>query len=81
MKMSALLTRNANARPGVTGNARVDRDIDRLLRRVGPGDIAVLDILDLDRVGANACVLRIEVGLAGADVELPAVPGAADDFT
>ena len=47
--MSALLSRNTSARPGVTGTARVDRDIDRLLRRVGPGDIVVLDILDLDR--------------------------------
>ena len=35
---------------------RVDRDIDRLLRRVGPGDIAVLDILDLDRATADALV-------------------------
>ena len=52
--MSALLSRHANARPGVTGTARVDRDTDRLLRRVGAGDIAVLDILDLDRVTADA---------------------------
>ncbi|MDF2829205.1 MAG: thiamine pyrophosphokinae, partial [Mycobacterium sp.] len=36
MKMSALLSRNAGTRPGVSGTARVDRDIDRLLRRVGP---------------------------------------------
>ena len=35
MKMSALLSRNTSDRPGVIGNARVDRDIDRLLRRVG----------------------------------------------
>ncbi|MGI9123590.1 MAG: putative cytokinetic ring protein SteA, partial [Mycobacterium sp.] len=56
MKMSAILSRNANARPGVTGTARADRDIDRLLRRVGPGDVAVLDIMDLDRVTADALV-------------------------
>src|SRR5690349_12833544 len=56
MKMSALLSRNAGPRPGVTGTARVDRDIDRLLRRVGPGDIVVLDALDLDRITADALV-------------------------
>lgn len=56
MKMSALLSRNAGQRPGVTGTARVDRDIDRLLRRVGPGDIVVIDALDLDRITADALV-------------------------
>ena len=70
--MSALLTRNANARPGVTGNARVDRDIDRLLRRVGPGDIAVLDILDLDRATADALV---EAGVVGVVNASPSISG------
>src|SRR6476619_628330 len=56
MKMSALLSRTASPRPGITGTARVDRDIDRLLRRVGPGDIVVMDALDLDRITADALV-------------------------
>lgn len=56
MKMAAMLTRNAGPKPGVTGTARVDRDIDRLLRRVGPGDIVILDALDLDRITADALV-------------------------
>ncbi len=72
MKMSALLTRNANARPGVTGNARVDRDIDRLLRRVGAGDIAVLDILDLDRATADALV---DAGVVGVVNAAPSISG------
>ncbi|HET7074422.1 MAG TPA: putative cytokinetic ring protein SteA [Mycobacterium sp.] len=55
MKMSGLLSRNSN-RPGLTGTARVDRNIDRLLRRVCPGDIVVLDVLDLDRITADALV-------------------------
>ena len=55
MKMSGLLTRNP-ARPGLIGTARVDRNIDRLLRRVCPGDIVVLDVLDLDRITADALV-------------------------
>ncbi|WP_240274799.1 putative cytokinetic ring protein SteA [Mycobacterium ulcerans] len=60
MKMSALLSRNT-ARPGLIGTARVDRNIDRLLRRVCPGDIVVLDALDLDRITADALV---EFGVA-----------------
>ena len=60
--MSALLSRNTSSRPGVVGTARVDRDIDRLLRRVEPGDVVVLDILDLDRVTADALV---DAGIAG----------------
>lgn len=66
MKMSALLSRNTE-RPGVVGTARVDRDIDRLLRRVCPGDIVVLDVLDLDRITADALV----------DAEIAAVVNAS----
>jgi len=72
MKMSALLTRNATARPGVTGTARVDRDTDRLLRRVGADDIVVLDILDLDRVTADALV---DAGIAGVVNASPSISG------
>jgi uncharacterized membrane-anchored protein len=72
MKMSALLSRNANARPGVTGTARVDKDTDRLLRRIGAGDIVVLDILDLDRVTADALV---DAGVAGVVNASPSISG------
>ena len=65
-RMTALLSRNTS-RPGVVGTARVDRDIDRLLRRVCPGDIAVLDVLDLDRITADALV----------DAEIAAVVNAS----
>lgn len=72
MKMSALLSRNSQARPGVTGSARVDRDTDRLLRRVGHGDIVVLDVLDLDRVTADALV---DAGVAGVVNASPSISG------
>ena len=72
MKMSALLSRNTSARPGVTGTARVDRDIDRLLRRVGPGDIVVIDILDLDRMTADALVDARVAGVVNAS---PSISG------
>jgi uncharacterized membrane-anchored protein len=69
MKMSALLSRNAS-RPGVVGTARVDHDIDRLLRRVGPGDIVVLDILDLDRITADALVEAEIAGVVNASASI-----------
>ncbi len=70
MRMSALLSRNSSSRPGVTGTARVDRDIDRLLRRVEPGDIVVLDILDLDRVTADALVDANIAGVVNASASI-----------
>ena len=66
-RMTALLSRTGGSRPGVVGTARVDRDIDRLLRRVCPGDIVVLDVLDLDRITADALV----------DAEIAAVVNAS----
>ena len=70
--MAALLSRNSSSRPGVIGTARVDRDIDRLLRRVEPGDIVVLDVLDLDRVTADALV---DANIAGVVNASPSISG------
>lgn len=42
--------------PGVTGTARVERRTRLLLDRVRPGDVAVLDHLDLDRGTAQALI-------------------------
>src|SRR5690348_13923493 len=72
MKMSALLSRNASSRPGITGTARVDRDIDRLLRRITPGDIVVIDALDLDRITADALV---EANVAAVVNASPSISG------
>jgi uncharacterized membrane-anchored protein len=71
MKMSALLSRNTS-RPGVVGTARVDRDIDRLLRRVCPGDIVVIDVADLDRITADTLV---DAGVAAVVNASPFVSG------
>ena len=42
--------------PGLTGTARVDRRTKNLTKRLRPGDIAVIDHVDLDRVSAEALV-------------------------
>ncbi len=46
----------AAALPGISGVARVDRRTKSLTKRLQPGEIAVVDHLDLDRVSADALV-------------------------
>ena len=42
--------------PGTTGVARLDRRTKRLTTRIKPGEIAVIDHVDIDRVSADALV-------------------------
>jgi uncharacterized membrane-anchored protein len=46
--------------PGLTGPARLDRRTKNLTRRLQPGDIAIIDHADLDRVSAES-LLRCQV--------------------
>lgn len=55
MKMPSR-TRPVTAPPGLVGTARVERRTQALLSRLRPGDIAVLDHIDLDRATAQALV-------------------------
>jgi uncharacterized membrane-anchored protein len=52
----APLRRGSEGLPGVSGVARLDRRTTRLAGRLNPGDIAVIDHVDLDRVSAAALV-------------------------
>ncbi|UYM05194.1 putative cytokinetic ring protein SteA [Solicola gregarius] len=55
MKLS--LRRNrTDALPGVTGPVRLDRRTKNLTKRLRPGDIAVIDHADLDKVSAEALI-------------------------
>ncbi|MEV0080817.1 putative cytokinetic ring protein SteA [Nocardia neocaledoniensis] len=72
MRMPALLSRNTETLPGVTGIARVDRDTRRLLRRVSPGDVVVLDETDLDRHTADRLV---EAGVVAVINTSPSISG------
>lgn len=58
MRISALRRRSGTDQPGVTGTARLGRRTTTLLRRLRPGDIAVIDHTDLDKVSADALVER-----------------------
>ncbi len=74
MKISGLLSRSGAELPGVTGLARVDRRADALARRVGAGDIAVFDQVDLDRRTADALVA------AGVSAVVNAAPSISGRF-
>ena len=58
MKLAPLATmrRRPEGLPGVSGVARLDRRTTRLAGRINPGDIAVIDHVDLDRVAAEALI-------------------------
>jgi uncharacterized membrane-anchored protein len=44
--------------PGVSGRARLDRRTKNLSRRLEPGEIAIIDHSDIDRVSAEALIKR-----------------------
>jgi uncharacterized membrane-anchored protein len=48
--------RAQEAGPGVSGTVRLDRRTKNLTKRLRPGDIAVIDHVDIDRVSADALV-------------------------
>ncbi len=74
MKISGLLSRSGRDLPGMTGLARVDRRAAALARRVGAGDIAVFDQVDLDRRTADALVA------AGVSAVVNAAPSISGRF-
>jgi uncharacterized membrane-anchored protein len=49
-------TRSQETGPGVAGTVRLDRRTKNLTKRLRPGDIAVIDHVDIDRVAADALV-------------------------
>ncbi|MGC5033552.1 putative cytokinetic ring protein SteA [Micromonospora sp. DT229] len=67
------LRRTRNAEPGqILGTARLDRRTKRLVGRLRPGDIAVIDHVDLDRVAADSLVA---VGVGAVINAKPSVSG------
>ncbi|MBN1094573.1 hypothetical protein JKP75_19750 [Blastococcus sp. TML/M2B] len=57
MRIGTLGRRRAQeSGPGVTGTVRLDRRTKNLTKRLRPGDIAVIDHVDIDRVSADALV-------------------------
>jgi uncharacterized membrane-anchored protein len=60
------------ALPGVSGPARLDRRTKNLTKRLRPGDVAIVDHVDLDRVSAEALV---RCGVAAVVNAAPSISG------
>ncbi|MGX7679627.1 putative cytokinetic ring protein SteA [Jatrophihabitans sp. DSM 45814] len=56
MKMATMRRSRDMSLPGIAGVARLDRRVPRLLQRLHAGDIAVIDVSDLDRATADALI-------------------------
>jgi uncharacterized membrane-anchored protein len=56
MKMATLRRPRTDPRAGVAGVAKLDRRTKRLVNRLNPGDVAIIDHPDLDRVAADSLV-------------------------
>jgi uncharacterized membrane-anchored protein len=59
-------SKTAEPLPGTAGPARLDRRTKRLTPRLRPGDIAVIDHVDIDRVSADALVAAQVGGVVNA---------------
>src|SRR5690349_10680100 len=51
---------------GVVGTARIDARTKNLTKRLQPGDVAVIDHLDIDTVAAEALVARRPAAVVNA---------------
>ena len=58
--------------PGVTGTVRLDRRTTSLVRRLRPGDVAVVDHLDLDRATAQSL---LDCGVVAVVNAVPFISG------
>jgi uncharacterized membrane-anchored protein len=56
MRLVPLRRRQGEQLPGVTGPARLDHRTKTLVKRLRPGDVAVIDHVDLDRIAAETLV-------------------------
>ncbi|HEY2194771.1 MAG TPA: putative cytokinetic ring protein SteA [Actinomycetospora sp.] len=77
MRWPARGARTTEAPPGVSGTARLGRGSaggagPAYLRRLGPGDVAVIDQVDLDRATATAL---LDAGVVGVVNAAPSISG------
>ncbi|MGH3470548.1 MAG: putative cytokinetic ring protein SteA [Nocardioidaceae bacterium] len=72
MKLSSLYRSRSHARSGITGVGRLDRRTQNLARRLQPGEIAVIDHIDIDRAAA---VGLVEAGAAAVINLAPSISG------
>ena len=56
--------------PGIVAAARVDRRTKNITRRLKPGEIAIIDHSDLDRVSAEELIRRRGAAVVNASVSI-----------
>jgi uncharacterized membrane-anchored protein len=70
VRIATLRRARPAAQPGVSGPVRLDRRTKNLTKRLKPGDVAVIDHVDLDRVSAEALA---RAGVAAVVHAAPAI--------
>jgi uncharacterized membrane-anchored protein len=66
MRIATLRRPRQPVLPGVSGTARLDRRTKNLAKRLRPGDIAIIDHVDLDRIAAESLLDRGVAGVVNA---------------
>lgn len=67
MKVPTLRRSRPVELPGITARARIDRSTKNLVKRAKPGEIAIIDHADLDRVVAETLVARAVGGVVNTE--------------
>jgi uncharacterized membrane-anchored protein len=70
VRIPVLRRGKSNELPGVVAPARLDRRTKNLTKRLCPGDIAIIDHVDLDRVAADALISRKVSAVVNAAVSM-----------
>lgn len=72
MRLASLRRTRSEALPGITGTARLDRRTRAAAKRARPGDIVIIDHVDIDR---GAAVALAEAGVAAVVNLAPSISG------
>src|ERR1017187_3870959 len=70
VRIPLVMRGKAGEPPGITAVARVDRRTKNITRRLNPGEIAIIDHADLDRVSAEELIRRKVSAVVNASVSI-----------
>src|ERR1035438_2458523 len=70
VKIPLLLRGKAGEPPGIVGVARLDHRTKNITKRLSPGEIAIIDHADLDRVSAEELIRRKVAAVVNVSVSI-----------
>ena len=73
VKLPLLHRGKAGEPPGIVAVARVDHRTKNITKRLSPGEIAIIDHSDLDRVSAEELIRHKVAAVVNASVSIPGV--------